>query len=53
MSLPISTTPILTGKDAKKFENALETVKSLDKKEIEKIRASYNLLKIGDEKCKK
>jgi hypothetical protein len=45
MALPIGETPILTGKDAERFEEAINNVKKLSKEELDKIIEGYNLLK--------
>lgn len=50
MAITIAETPILTDKDAKRFEEALENVKPLSTDEIKKVRESYDLLKDCDSK---
>jgi hypothetical protein len=45
MARPIADTPILRGKDAKRFREAMENVRPLPKEEREEQRKAYELLK--------
>ena len=45
MARPIADTPILKGKDAKRFREAMENVQPLPPKNREKMKEAYELLK--------
>jgi len=45
MARPIADTPILTGKDAKRFREAMENIIPLSKEERETQKKAYELLK--------
>lgn len=45
MARPIADTPILRGKDAKRFREAMENVQPVSKEERERMKKSYELLK--------
>jgi hypothetical protein len=45
MARPIKDTPTLTGKDAKRFREAMENVKPVSKERMEEIKSSYELFK--------
>jgi hypothetical protein len=45
MARPIKETPVLTGKDAKRFREAMENVKPVSKEEREEIKKAYELMK--------
>jgi hypothetical protein len=45
MARPIKETPILRGKDAKRFREAIENVKPVSKERMEEINKSYEFLK--------
>jgi len=45
MARPIADIPILRGKDAKRFREAMENVQPLPMEERERMRKAYELLK--------
>jgi hypothetical protein len=45
MARPIKETPIITGKDAKRFRETMENIKPVTIKRIEEINQSYELAK--------
>ncbi|GHT39318.1 hypothetical protein FACS189437_02350 [Bacteroidia bacterium] len=45
MARPIKETPVLTGKDAKRFREAMENIKPISREEREEQRRSYELSK--------
>jgi hypothetical protein len=45
MARPIKETPVLTGKNAKRFEERLKSVKPVSKEEISRIKESYAIFK--------
>lgn len=45
MARPIKETPVLTGKDARRFEKRLQAVKPVSKEEISRINKSYAIFK--------
>ena len=45
MARPIADTPILRGKDAKRFREAIENVQPLSKEERERMKKAYELAK--------
>lgn len=45
MARPIKETPVLTGKDARRFEERLKSVKPVSKEEINRIKESSAILK--------
>lgn len=45
MARPIKETPVLTGKDAERFEQRLKSVKPVSAEERDRIKRSYNLFK--------
>ncbi|MDR0692030.1 MAG: hypothetical protein LBF69_03220 [Prevotellaceae bacterium] len=45
MARPIKDTPILKGKDARHFQEAMENLKPVSKERLEEIRKSYEFLK--------
>ena len=45
MARPIAPTPILTGRDARRFEKAMENVKKIPRNEVEEMRKSYEWFK--------
>lgn len=45
MARPIKETPVLTGKDARRFEERLQAVKPVSKEEINRINQSYAIFK--------
>ncbi len=45
MATPIKDTPILTGKDAQRFEQRMKAVKPLPKEEIERMEKAYEIFK--------
>ncbi len=45
MARPIADTPILRGKDAKRFREAMENVQPLPAEERERMRKAYELAK--------
>jgi hypothetical protein len=45
MARPIKETPVLTGKDAKRFREAMENLKPISKEKREEIRKTYELMK--------
>jgi hypothetical protein len=45
MACPIKDTPVLRGKDAKRFSEAMENLKPVSKKRLSGIKKSYEFLK--------
>ena len=45
MARPIAPTPILTGRDARRFEKAMENVKKISPEEREEQRKAYEWFK--------
>jgi len=45
MATPIKPTPILTGRDARRFEKAMENVQKISPKRREEMRKSYEWFK--------
>jgi hypothetical protein len=45
MARPIKETPVLTGKNAKRFEERLKSVKSVSEEELSRIKKSYAIFK--------
>jgi hypothetical protein len=45
MARPIKETPVLTGDDAKRFEERLQVVRPVSDKDIERINNSYKTFK--------
>jgi len=45
MARPIKSTPVLTGKDARRFEKAMENVQKIPQEEREEQRKAYELFK--------
>jgi hypothetical protein len=45
MARPIKETPVLTGEDARRFEQRMKDHKPLPKKEVERMEKSYQLFK--------
>jgi hypothetical protein len=45
MARPIKETPVLKGKDAKRFREAMENVKPVSKERLDEINKSYEFLK--------
>jgi len=45
MATPIKPTPILTGRDARRFEKAMENVQKISPKKREEMRKSYEWFK--------
>jgi len=45
MATPIKPTPILTGKDARRFEKAMENVRKISPTKREEMRKSYEWFK--------
>lgn len=44
MARPIRETPILFGEDARRFEERMKQKRIIPKEELERIKASYNLV---------
>ena len=44
MAIPIKETPVLKGKDAKRFRELTEKTKKISSSEMERIKNNYNLL---------
>jgi hypothetical protein len=45
MAREIKPTPVITGEDAKRFQEAMDNIKPLSKKELEEMEKAYELLK--------
>lgn len=45
MARPIKETPVLTGNDAKRFEERLKAVKPVSENERERLKESYEIFK--------
>jgi hypothetical protein len=45
MTRPIKDTPVLKGKDAKRFSKAMENLKPVSKERLSEIKKSYEFLK--------
>jgi hypothetical protein len=45
MARPIKETPVLTGEDAKRFEERLNSVKPASEKELKRLEESFKILK--------